>query len=96
MVSEATNSKISPYYALLTSVYQNLPAFYIGNESNSTSVRNVEYVTEAEKLVSEKNLTEEQKEILNDLRVIQYDITAGKNYVKDTDFMKIQSSYGDE
>ena len=96
MVSEATNSKISPYYALLTSVYQTLPAFYIGSESNSTSVRNVEYVTEAEKLVSEKNLTEEQKEILNDLRVIQYDITAGKNYVKDTDFMKIQSSYGDE
>lgn len=53
-------------------------------------------MTEAEKLVSEQNLTEEQKEILNDLRVIQYDITAGKNYVKDTDFMKIQSSYGDE
>lgn len=96
MVAEATNSKVSPYYALLTSVYQRLPAFYIGSESNNTSVRNVEYVTEDEKIVSEQNLTEEQKVLLSDLRIIQYDITAGKNYVKDTDFMKIQSSDGNE
>ena len=46
--------------------------------------------------MNEQNLTEEQKELLSDLRIIQYDITAGKNYVKDTDFMKIQSSDGDE
>ena len=59
-------------------------------------MRNVEYVTEDEKIVNEQNLTEEQKELLSDLRIIQYDITAGKNYVKDTDFMKIQSSDGDE
>jgi hypothetical protein len=80
----------------LTNIYQSLPAFYIGTESNDTSVRNVEYVTEDEKIVNEQNLTEEQKELLSDLRIIQYDITAGKNYVKDTDFMKIQSSDGDE
>lgn len=96
MVAETTNSKVSPYYALLTNIYQSLPAFYIGTESNDTSVRNVEYVTEDEKIVNEQNLTEEQKELLSDLRIIQYDITAGKNYVKDTDFMKIQSSDGDE
>lgn len=58
-------------------------------------MRNVEYVTEDEKIVNEQNLTEEQKELLSDLRIIQYDITAGKNYVKDTDFMKIQSCDGD-
>ena len=31
----------------------------------------------------------ETKQLLADYKLIQYDITAGKNYLKDTDFMTL-------
>lgn len=54
---EHTNSKISPYYALLT-----------------------EYLNKAN--ISSGELSEEQQEIDNDLKLVQYDITVGKGYLK--------------
>ena len=51
--------------------------------------RRVDYVTENEQILTEKQLSAEQKEILEDLRLIQYDITAGENYVKETKFMQL-------
>lgn len=53
-----TNSKVSPYYALLTDVLENAS-------------------------VDKSDLSQSQKEILEDLKLIQYDITAGKFYLKD-------------
>ena len=54
---EHTNSKVSPYYALLTEVLDNTT-------------------------VGHGKLTKEQKEIANDLKLIQYDITVGKGYIR--------------
>ncbi len=89
MVAEKTNSKISPYYALLTEVYQKIPAFYLESSVSNSKTRIVDYVTEKEQVLNEKQLTAEQKEILEDLKLIQYDATTGKNYVKDTKFMQM-------
>lgn len=89
MVAEKVNAKISPYYALLTAVYQQIPAIYMGNNPSSEKRRVVDYVTENEQILTEKQLSAEQKEILEDLRLIQYDITAGENYVKETKFMQL-------
>ena len=89
MVAEKVNAKISPYYALLTAVYQQTPAIYMGNDPSSEKSRVVDYVTENEQILTEKQLSAEQKEILEDLRLIQYDITAGENYVKETKFMQL-------
>ncbi|MDE6376131.1 MAG: hypothetical protein K2L20_03055, partial [Ligilactobacillus sp.] len=89
MVAEKTNSKISPYYALLTEVYQKTPAFYLSNSISNSKIRTIDYVTENEQVLNEDQLSAEQKEILKDLEFIQYDVTTGKNYVKDTKFMQI-------
>ncbi len=89
MVAEKTNSKISPYYALLTEVYQKTPAFYLSNSISNSKIRTIDYVTENEQVLNEDQLSAEQKEILKDLELIQYDVTTGKNYVKDTKFMHI-------
>lgn len=55
-----TNSKVSPYYALLTDVLENAS-------------------------VDQKELSEEQKVIAEDLKMIQYDLVAGKGYLKSYD-----------
>lgn len=63
---EHTNSKVSPYYALLTSVLEN---------KNTPS----------------NELSEEQKQAEEDLKLIQYDISVGKNYIgKSTGFYEIK------
>ncbi len=82
-------AKISPYYALLTAVYQQIPAIYMGNDQTSEKGRVVDYVTENEQILTGKQLSAQEREILEDLRLIQYDITAGKNYVKETKFMQL-------
>ncbi|AXR44059.1 LTA synthase family protein [Pediococcus pentosaceus] len=71
MMLEQTNSKVSPYYALLTQCMKELPA----GERNKYMLANG---TE----ISEKNLTNKQKKLLHEYRLIQYDITAGKHYLK--------------
>ena len=59
-----TNSRVSPYYALLTEVL------------NKASVDKAELDTEG-------------KEIANDLKMIQYDLTEGKGYIlKYSDFFE--------
>ncbi|WP_220040919.1 hypothetical protein, partial [Streptomyces sp. NTH33] len=58
-------------YALLTQCMKELPA----GERNKYMLANG---TE----ISEKNLTNKQKKLLHEYRLIQYDITAGKHYLK--------------
>ena len=61
---EHTNSKVSPYYALLTQVLK-------------------------EASVDKENLNSNQEEIANDLKIIQYDLTLGENYLRKQNFFKI-------
>lgn len=62
---EHTNSRVSPYYALLTQVLKNAS-------------------------VNQSKLNVNQKEIASDLKMIQYDITVGKNYIsKTSNFFKM-------
>ena len=63
---ETQNAKVSPYYALLTKVMQELPAEY--DSALGSTVK----------------LSSKQKEILEDLKIIQYDLTEGKGYLKST------------
>ncbi|MGT2667198.1 LTA synthase family protein [Streptococcus rifensis] len=55
-----TNSKVSPYYALLTDVLENAS-------------------------VNKQALTDSERQIANDLKNIQYDLTAGNSYLKKYD-----------
>lgn len=82
MALEHANIKVTPYYALLTEVSNHLPALTIDpteSLSNRFNGKQV-FVTEDSQIIQEKNLTEKQKEILEDYRLIQYDLVVGNQY----------------
>ncbi|GAB5053868.1 hypothetical protein PESHB5_03670 [Pediococcus parvulus] len=78
MVMEKLNEKVSPYYALLTAVQQKVPAAELNK-----------YMKKNGQLIVKKNLSKKAKIILRDYKLIQYDITAGKQYsLKTKNFVK--------
>ena len=76
MVLDQTNSKVTPYQALLTNIYKELPAITI----NYNGEDGLELVDQTGKQVSEKKLSKKQKVLLRDYRLIQYDMSGGKGY----------------
>lgn len=84
IAAKQTNSKVNWYQALLTDVYEKLPAMGEGLRSNSTvnAYNNgSQFINNQGKLVSESSLSKKQKQLLHDYRLVQYDVTAGKHYV---------------
>ncbi|GEL15378.1 LTA synthase family protein [Pediococcus cellicola] len=69
MLLEQLNEKVSPYYALLTEVQKDVPAA----ERNKFMGANGQYI-------SKNKLSKRAKKTLSDYKMIQYDITAGKQY----------------
>lgn len=82
MVAKQTNSKVNWYQALLTAVYEKLPALTINTNESTTNSYNTssELVNRNGKIVKKSSLTKKQKQILHDYQLIQYDVTAGKHY----------------
>ena len=78
------NQKVSPFYAMMTKVQENLPAQSPSNGNSSKGL----LVNNDSKVVPTNKLTKQQKQLIRDYRLVQYDITAGKNYLKDVHFMK--------
>ncbi|WP_251713323.1 LTA synthase family protein [Lactococcus ileimucosae] len=69
---ETVDAKVSPYYALLSSIMWELPSEY--NSALSAQV----------------SLNEAQQERIEELKIIQYDLTSGKNYLKeDSSFFQL-------
>ena len=93
-LAEHLNAKVSPYIAFLTALHAKVPAMeppvvnkiqgwsripdgqalYLDNEGNYLDVSQADAQT---------------KQLLEDYKFVQYDFTAGKNYLKNTDFMNI-------
>ena len=73
MMLEQTNSKVTPYQALLTEVHKKLPAITI----NFNGDQGFQLVDQKGHFVDPKKLTSEQQAILKDYEMVQYDMTAG-------------------
>ena len=76
MALEQTNSKVTPYQALLTEIHKKLPAITINYKGN----KGFELVNQNGHFVSFNTLTSDQKALLEDYKTVQYDMTAGKAY----------------
>ena len=76
MMLEQTNSKVTPYQALLTEVHKKLPAITINYEGD----KGFELINQKGKKVDPKTLTSEQQALLKDYELVQYDMTAGSAY----------------
>lgn len=85
MVAKQTNSKVNWYQALLTKVFEKLPAMAKniqdkGDVNSAKAVTHTDFINEHGQMVRESSLTKQQKRLLQDYRLVQYDITAGKKY----------------
>lgn len=69
--------QVTPYYALLTEVQEKLPAM----AKNSVGKNENLYVDSTTgKRVNQKSLTKEQRQLIHDYKLVQYDLTVGKGY----------------
>ncbi|KAA8829977.1 alkaline phosphatase family protein [Bifidobacterium tissieri] len=92
--AEHMNAKVSPYLAFLTQLHDKVPAMEppVVNKIQSWS-----RIPDGQALYLDKDgnrvdITQADKatrQLLEDYRLIQYDITAGKGYLKDLDFMSL-------
>ncbi len=85
MTLEQTNSKVTPYQALLTKVWHDLPTFSIDSTCMSTKPQ---FVNEKGKKIDFNSLSKKQKTLWHDYVMVQYDLTAGKNYLKNSNMFK--------
>lgn len=76
MVLEQSNSKVTPYQALLTKIHQELPAITINYQGN----KGMELVDQKGREIKLNTLNKKQKQLLQDYVCVQYDMTAGQGY----------------
>lgn len=85
MALEQTNSKVTPYQALLTKIWQELPIFSVDSTGTSSKPQ---FVNQKGERVKYSSFTAKQKKLWHDYLLVQYDLTAGKNYIKGTGMIK--------
>ena len=88
--AEHMNAKVSPYLAFLTRMHQQIAA--MGLQIDATSTSGAEYLDAQGNPIDEADLTDEQRQLLDDYKLVQYDVTAGKGYLRDTGFMDVPAS----
>ena len=88
------NAKVSPYLAFLTEMHSKIAAMEppvvnkIQGWDRIPEGQNI-YLDQNGNPMSTDDFDKETKQLLADYKLIQYHITAGKNYLKDTDFMTL-------
>lgn len=90
------NAKVSPYLAFLTEMHSKIAAM---EPPVVNKVQGWDRIPEGQNIYLDQNgnpmstddFDKETKQLLADYKLIQYDITAGKNYLKDTDFMTLST-----
>lgn len=80
MVAKQTNSKVNWYQALLTDVYEKMPVNSLPTNSRASDDDRNQFINQKGKIVKESKLTKKQKQLWHDYKLIQYDITSGKQY----------------
>ena len=84
------NAKVSPYLEMLDEVHAAVPSFnrlIVGNQNWGTG--SITYLDANGNPINPKQLSKTAKRLLNDYRLIQYDLTAGKEYLNDMEFFKV-------
>lgn len=82
-LAEHLNAKVSPCLAFLTEMHQ---AMSVPDSSGSSAPT---YLDANGNLIKKKNLSKQAKQLLHDYQLIQYDMSVGKNYLKDIDFVDL-------
>ena len=92
--AEHMDAKVSPYLAFLTEMHSKISAMeppVVNNIQGWDRIpegQNI-YLNSKGEPMAEDDFDAETKQLLADYRLIQYDITTGKNYLKDTSLMDL-------
>lgn len=92
--AEHMDAKVSPYLAFLTEMHSKISAMeppVVNNIQGWDRIpegQNI-YLNAKGEPMAESDFDAETKQLMADYKLIQYDITTGKNYLKDTSFMDL-------
>lgn len=92
--AEHMDAKVSPYLAFLTEMHSKISAMeppVVNNIQGWDRIpegQNI-YLNSKGEPMAEDDFDAETRQLLADYRLIQYDITTGKNYLKNTSFMTL-------
>lgn len=92
--AEHMDTKVSPYLAFLTEMHSKISAMeppVVNNIQGWDRIpegQNI-YLNSKGEPMAEDDFDAETRQLLADYRLIQYDITTGKNYLKNTSFMTL-------
>lgn len=89
LAAQHMNAKVTPYLAFLTELRETIAAIgpagvAIDGEYDGNPV----YLDADGERITQDALTDEQRKLLDDYTLIQYDVTVGKGYLKELDFME--------
>ncbi|WP_318643728.1 LTA synthase family protein [Bifidobacterium platyrrhinorum] len=92
MASEHMNARVSSYLQFLSAVRTDLPAVerLVLGEGGFTEDTSTTYLDNNGNVIRRKQLSKEQKQLLKEYRLVQYDMTAGKGYLAKTDFFAVK------
>lgn len=85
--AKVLNARVSPYLAFLTRLHEEVPA--LGLATRQTGER-AEMLDVTGKQITPTALSAERRSLLEDYKLIQYDITAGEGYLDSLRFMQIE------
>lgn len=94
-VAEQTDAKVSPYLALLTVLHERIAAMSkpIASVADWSVAGSPTYLDSDGNPINPDALSDEDKQLLEDYRMVQYDMCVGKNYLQDMGFMGLPSSH---
>ena len=94
LASEHMDAKVSPYLAFLSTVHADMPAterllldLHEGTVDGNVSAA---YLNKNGDVVEDEDLSTKTKRLMEEYRLIQYDMTAGENYLANTDFFAVK------
>lgn len=92
LAAEHMNAKVSPYLEFLDTVYEEIPAMTrpVSSTSDQTGDNNKTYLAEDGTTVSYDPMSAKAKKLLEEYKLVQYDLTAGKGYLNDTKFFDVK------
>ena len=83
------NAKVTPYLALLTKLSAEVPAMgRISFTKKWDQKGTTTYLDSTGNIINSSSLSKKQQELLHDYKLVQYDMTAGKNYLSAEKFNK--------
>ena len=88
LVQKQTFTKTTPYSALLEKVLDELPVITTKAAAGSEEESDAAMISIDGEIIKYDDLSSSQKELYNDYKLVQYDMTAGNNYLANTQFTK--------